>query len=96
MVNVDRVKRKLPSLLYDDETSKRENNNVFMQNRYRLQQLKKRRPQKLNTLANELVSVLEKIEREIHADLSVKKSRITKRIASLVLLFPLAYHTFCL
>jgi hypothetical protein len=65
MVNVDRVKRKLPCLLCDGDTGKRENNNTFMRNRYRLQQFIKRNPDRFNTLANELVFVLEKIENEL-------------------------------
>jgi len=64
MVNVDRVKRRLPSLLCDGNTSKRQNNNAVMQNRYSLQ-FKKRNPQKFNTLTNELVFIPAKIEKEI-------------------------------
>jgi hypothetical protein len=62
MVNVDRVKKKLPSLLCSGKTSERKNNNVFMRNRYRLQQFKKRNPERFGTLISELVYVLEKIE----------------------------------
>ena len=39
MMIADRVKHKLPSLLCDGNTSERENNNKFMQNRCRLRQL---------------------------------------------------------
>ena len=62
MVNVDRVKRKLPCLLCDGDTGKRESNNEFMRNRYRLQQFKKRKPERFFALTNELIFVLEKIE----------------------------------
>ena len=67
MVNVDRVKRKLPCLLCDGDTDKRENNNEFMRNRYRLQQFIKRNPERFSTLVNELVTILEKIDTEILA-----------------------------
>ena len=63
MVNMDRVKRKLPCLLCDGDTGKRENNNEFMRNRYRLQQFIKRNPERFSALFNELVWVLEKIEK---------------------------------
>jgi hypothetical protein len=65
MVNVDRVKRKLPCLLLDGDTGKRKNNNEFMRNRYRLQQLMKRKSKRTNFLINELVLVLEKIDKEL-------------------------------
>jgi hypothetical protein len=68
MVNVDRVKRKLPCLLCDGDTGKRETNNAFMRNRYRLQQFIKRNPEKFNTLINDFVAVLEKIDNEISAE----------------------------
>ena len=41
LVNVDRVKRKLHSLLVDGDTTKRKYNNDFMRNRYRLIQFQK-------------------------------------------------------
>ena len=65
MVNVDRVKHKLPSILCDGPTTKRKNNNEFMRNRYRLQQFIKRNPDRFNTLVNDLVYVLKKIENEL-------------------------------
>jgi hypothetical protein len=67
MVNVDRIKRKLPCLLCDGDTGNKANNNAFMRNRYRLQQFKKSKPQRFNTLAHKLFSVLEEIEAEIQA-----------------------------
>lgn len=65
MVNADRFKHKLSSLLRDDNTSKRKNNNTFMDNRHRLQHFIKRNPDRLNTLANQLVLILEKIDKEL-------------------------------
>lgn len=64
MVNSDRIKRKLPSLLCDGDTSERKNNNSFMRNRYRLQQFKRRNPERFNFLLNQLCSVLDEIKKE--------------------------------
>jgi hypothetical protein len=65
MVNADRVKRKLPCLLCDCDTGKRESNNAFMRNRYWLQQFKSRKPQRFDTLTSELIFILVKIEKEM-------------------------------
>jgi hypothetical protein len=65
MVNADRVKKKLPSLLCDGDTSERKNNDAFMRNRYRLRQLQKRKPQRFNCLINQLCTILDKINKEI-------------------------------
>jgi hypothetical protein len=65
MVNADRVKRKLPSLLCDGETGTRANDNRYMRYRYLLIQFKKRRPERFNSLLNRLVAVLEAFDREI-------------------------------
>ncbi|MBN1358168.1 hypothetical protein JW988_05305 [Candidatus Bathyarchaeota archaeon] len=65
MVNVDRFKRKLPNLLCDGDTSQRKHNNTFMRNRHRLQQFIRRDPERFNTLASQLVYVLEKIDKEL-------------------------------
>jgi len=71
MVNHAKVVRKLPSLLVDSKTTKQKGWNEFMKKRYQLKQLKKRNPQRLNTLTNELVSVLEKIDRELQAEVNM-------------------------
>ena len=65
MVNIDRIKRKLPCLLCNGDTGNRQGNNVFIQERYRLQQLIRRKSERANSLINELVSVLEKIDKEL-------------------------------
>lgn len=65
MVDARRVQRKLASLLLDAETGTRRTDNEFMRYRYRLQQFRKRKPQRFNSLTNELVAVLEKIEHEL-------------------------------
>ena len=46
VVNADRVKRKLPSLLLDGSTTSKKGWRVFMRYRYRLEQLKKPNPEK--------------------------------------------------
>jgi hypothetical protein len=65
MVNVDRVKRKLPSLLCDQPTGSRANDDRCMRNRYRLARLQKRKPQRFDSLTNKLIMVLEEFDREI-------------------------------
>lgn len=72
MVNADRVKSKLPSLLCDGDTSKRENNNAFMRNRYRLLQFQKRNPQRFNCLMNNLCAILGKIDKEMAKTIGIK------------------------
>jgi hypothetical protein len=61
MVNANRVKRKLPGLLVDQETTKRKGWNSFMRCRYQLERFKKRTPQRFNTLTNQLIVVLEEM-----------------------------------
>ena len=70
MVNADRVKRKLPSLLVDGDTSKRKQWNKFMRNRYRLLQLQKRNPERYNTLTIQLLNLLREIDVELKKEVS--------------------------
>ena len=65
MVNADRVKRKLPSLLCNGDTSKRKYNNEFMWNRYRFRQFQKRNPKRFNYLTNQLCAILDEIDMEL-------------------------------
>jgi hypothetical protein len=65
LVNVDRVKRKLPGLLVNGSTTKRKGWNELMRNRYRLQQFQKLNPQRFNSLTNDLIVVLEKIDQAL-------------------------------
>ncbi len=62
MVNVKRVKQKIPSLLIEGDTSTKKNYNAFFRQRYRLQQFEKRKPEKANNLFNKFVAVLNEIE----------------------------------
>ena len=66
MVNADRVKRKLPSLLVDESTTKKKSWNSLMRYRYGFTQLKKRHPERFNTLTNRILSDLSELEREIN------------------------------
>jgi len=56
MVNADRVKRKLPSLLIEDSTTKKKSWNSLMRYRYRFTQFKKRQPEKFNSITNRILS----------------------------------------
>ena len=66
MVNADRVKRKLPSLLVDDSTTKKKNWNSFMRYRYRFIQFKKRQPEKFNSLTNRVLADLMNLEKAVN------------------------------
>jgi len=68
VVNSDRVKRKLPSLLIDGETTDKRNWTTHNRLVYRLQQFKKRNPQRYSFLANRLLTVLEEIEKAVSAN----------------------------
>jgi hypothetical protein len=72
MVNADRVKRKLPCLLSDGDTGKRESNNEFMRNRYRLVQFQKRNPRRFNSLTNQLCAILDEIDKEMTKTIRIK------------------------
>ncbi len=75
MVNADRVKRKLPSLLVDGPSacsstakkSKKKNWNSLMYYRYRLGIFKANNPEKFNTLTNKLIADLTEFEKAINS-----------------------------
>ena len=67
MVNAKRVEQKLPSLFVDGPTTKKKNKNSLIRYRYRLKQFKKKKPGLYNTLMNEHVAVLEKIETAVNS-----------------------------
>ena len=59
MVNAERVKRKLPSLLVDDCSNRRKKGwNKFMRTRARLSKFKTHNPEKYNTLVNKAIADL--------------------------------------
>ena len=65
MVNANRVKRKLPSLLIDGATTDKRQWAERARISYRLSRFRKRNPQKYYTLNNRLITVLECFEREV-------------------------------
>ena len=73
MVNADRVKRKLPSLLVDGSTTEKKSWNSLMRYRYRFQRFKRRNPEKFNSLANRVLADLADIEKAVN-DVKVSKS----------------------
>jgi len=72
MVNADRVKTKLPSLLCDGATSEPANSNVFIRNHYRLLQFQKRNPQRFSCLINQLCVILDEIDKEMAKTIGTK------------------------
>lgn len=65
MVNADRVKRKLPSLLVDGSTTKKKSWNSFMRYRYRMAKFNKSNPEKFNTLTNRIIADLYVLDKAI-------------------------------
>jgi hypothetical protein len=66
MVNADRVKRKLPSLLVDDCSNRHKKGwNKFMRTRSRLSNFKKHNPEKFNTLTNKVIADLNDLEKAV-------------------------------
>jgi hypothetical protein len=73
LVNADRVKRKLPSLLVDGSTTEKKSWNSLMRYRYRFIQLKKRHPDKFNTLANRVLADLADLEKAVNEGETTKE-----------------------
>ncbi len=67
MVNADRVKRKLPSLLVDNCSNRKNKKgwNRFMRTRRRLTNFKKRNPERFNTLTNKIIADLNELEKAV-------------------------------
>ena len=65
-MNADRVKRKLPSLLVDDSTTKKKDWNSLMRYRYRFTQFKKRQPGKYNSMTNRILVDLMDLEKAVN------------------------------
>ena len=66
MVNADRVKRKLPSLLVEGSTTGKKNWNSLMRYRYRFTQFKKRQPDKFNSITNRVLADLKDLEKAVN------------------------------
>ena len=66
MVNADKVKRKLPSLLVDGSTTEKKSWNSLMRYRYRFTQFKKRQPEKFNSITNRILLDLADLEKAVN------------------------------
>jgi hypothetical protein len=75
LVNADRVKRKLPSLLGDGSTSKKKRWNSLMRYRYRFEQFKKKNPEKSNALTNKIIADLTEIEKTVDSLNTINKKK---------------------
>jgi len=67
LVNADRVKRKLPSLLLDKNTNTPNGWKEFMRYRYHFEQFKRRNPEKFNSLTNRVLADLAEFEKAVNA-----------------------------
>jgi hypothetical protein len=65
-LNADRIKRKLPSLLVDGSTTEKKSWNSLMRYRYRLNQFKKRQPEKFASIANRIILDLTDLENALN------------------------------
>jgi hypothetical protein len=66
LVNADRVKRKLPSLLVEGSTTGKKSWNSLMCYRYRFTQFKKRQPEKFNSITNRILLDLIDLEKAVN------------------------------
>jgi len=68
LVDADRVKRKLPSLLLDGSTNTKKGWKAFMRSRYRLDRFKGKHPERFNTLINKVIADLNELEKPFLTD----------------------------
>jgi hypothetical protein len=66
LVNADRVKRKLLSLLIDNSTNKRKSWNSLIRYSYRLTQFEKRQSEKYDAMTNRILMDLVDLERVVN------------------------------
>jgi len=66
LVDANRVKRKLPSLLVEGSTTGKKSWNSLMRYRYRLVQFKKRQPEKFNSITNRILVDLMDLEKAVN------------------------------
>ena len=66
MVNSDRIKRKLPSVLVNGSTTEKKSWNSLMRYRYRFTQFKKRQPEKFNSITNRIFLDLTDLEKAVN------------------------------
>jgi hypothetical protein len=72
-LNANRVKKKIPALLIDGNSTQKTNYNKFMRLRYGFAQFQKKNPQRCSDLTNKLIIVLKEIDREIQETVSDPK-----------------------
>jgi hypothetical protein len=72
-LNANRVKKKIPALLIDGNSSQKANYNKFMRLRYGFAQFQKKNPQRCSDLTNKLINVLKQIDQEIQETVSDPK-----------------------
>ena len=65
-MNADRIKRKLPCLLVDGNTTEKKSWNSLMCYRYRFTQFKKRQPEKFNSITNRILLDLADLEKAVN------------------------------
>jgi len=65
MVNADRVKRRLPSLLLDGSTNNKKGWKAFMRSRYRLALFITNHPEQFSTLLNKVVTDLNELKKAV-------------------------------
>ena len=67
MVNEDRVKRKLPTILVNGSLNQRQNFNDYQLTRYKLRRLEKKNPPKFKRVIRKAVKALEEIENALES-----------------------------
>jgi hypothetical protein len=74
-LNADRVKRKLPSLLVDGSTTKKNNWNSLMRYRYRFIQFKKVQPEEFSSITNRILVDLTDLEKAVNESKNTDQRR---------------------
>ncbi len=69
MVNTSRIKRKIPSLLLDSDSTTKKGWRDLMRNRYHYAQFKRQNPERCNTLIDKIVTDLKELEKAVSENL---------------------------
>jgi hypothetical protein len=81
LVNADKVKRKLPNLLLDGNTSTINGWKAFMRYRYHFEQFKRRNPEEFNSLTNRVLADLAEFEKAANAiDKKATEEMLLKKV----------------
>jgi hypothetical protein len=67
MVNTDRIRKKIPSLLIDNDTNNKVGWRNFMRKRYKYSQFQKRNPEKCNSYINKIVTDLTELDKAVNS-----------------------------